>query len=235
MTPEPPETARRAPGRTKRLLWIAAAGLAVVLGGEGFLLLARTWPNMFARRGISRQNAERIRCGMSRSEVEAILGGPSGDYRTAGTAYLPATTPLGWDEADFPDSVWKNDSGAVWVLVDSAGRVEGYRDLPNAVFYCETRRVHINPEAFSRIKVGMSKEEVVFILGGWPNDYWVGPAVGYPDMPDLLAKRAEWNHGTEEERFKGFWRGNEGCIYVEFARPTETVASKQYWAGKRRE
>jgi outer membrane protein assembly factor BamE (lipoprotein component of BamABCDE complex) len=236
MTSEAAQTVRRPAGRAKRLLRMAAAGLAVVLAGQTVLLLARTWRNVFPRPGISRKNAERIRCGMSRKEVEAILGGPAGNYWTVATAYILEAKPsLNLEEADFPDSVWKNDEGAVWVDFDSAGRVAGYSDAPNAVFFCETRRVRINPEAYARIKEGMTREEVLLIIGGWVDDYRFGPAVWYPDMPDSLAKMGETMRYTLESRFEAFWQGNEGCIYVEFAKPSETVKSKHYWPGKRRE
>jgi hypothetical protein len=237
MAPEAAETVQHPAGRAKRLLRVLAAVLAGVLAVGASILLVRAWPILFPRPGITRLNVQRIRRGMTRGEVEAILGGPAGDYRTVATAYLPEARPLGpWAEKEvYADSVWKADTGAVWVRFDFAGRVAGISDQPNAVFYWESQEVRINPEGFSRIQEGMSREEVAFVLGGRAGDYRVGPAVWYPDIPDSLAKTGERVPATGDEPFKEFWQGNEGCIYVEYARLSGRVKSKQYWAGKRRE
>jgi outer membrane protein assembly factor BamE (lipoprotein component of BamABCDE complex) len=60
--------------RRRRIL-IVQAGLVVALFATVVLLL---WPRPDL---ITRENIERIREGMSREEMEAILGAP-GDYRT---------------------------------------------------------------------------------------------------------------------------------------------------------
>jgi hypothetical protein len=66
--------------RRWRLL-VAPAGLAVVVV---------LWPQPPSRIRITRETFERIREGMSRAEVLAILGGPPGDYRGG-----PTTAPQG--------------------------------------------------------------------------------------------------------------------------------------------
>jgi hypothetical protein len=61
-------------------LLVALAGLAVVVAGAVVL-----WPH---EDRITKQNCDCIREGMTRQEVEAILG-PPGDYRTVRTAEPP--------------------------------------------------------------------------------------------------------------------------------------------------
>jgi hypothetical protein len=73
----------------KRKPLVALAGLAAVAAGAVVL-----WPRSGDR--ITRENFDRIREGMSRAEVEAIFGGPPGDYRTVRTEneyYEPRSDP----------------------------------------------------------------------------------------------------------------------------------------------
>jgi outer membrane protein assembly factor BamE (lipoprotein component of BamABCDE complex) len=238
MMPETAATVRRPPGRAKRLLRIAAVVLAAVLAGETVLLLARTGRTAFPRPGISRQNAERIRAGMSCKEVEAILGGPAGDYRTGPTAPVGGNVPSPYwlieSEEDYPS--WKSDSGTVWVRFDAAGLVEGFPpDMSAAVFYWDSQKVRINPEAFSRIKEGMTWDEVVLLLGGWPGDYRIDPTVWYPGRPEPLAVLDRMEHRRKGPGGKTFWKSDEGCIHVGFTEPFGIVKSKHYWLGKRRQ
>jgi hypothetical protein len=60
----------------RRKLLVALAALAVVAAGVVVL-----WPQPQPSSRITRENFDRIKVGMSRTEVEAILG-PPGDYRT---------------------------------------------------------------------------------------------------------------------------------------------------------
>jgi hypothetical protein len=69
-----------------------AVGLAVLVGVGAFLWLR---PNPALR--ITHENCDRIRAGMTRAEVEAILG-PPGDYTTGPTSPKP-TSPK-WDGQD---------------------------------------------------------------------------------------------------------------------------------------
>lgn len=66
----------------KRRWVLVLAGLAVLAAGAFVLWLQ---PER-----ISQENFDRIRVGMSRAEVEAILGGPPGDYRTVRTVWNSA-------------------------------------------------------------------------------------------------------------------------------------------------
>jgi hypothetical protein len=64
----------------RRTLLVVLAGLAVVVAAVAVVL----WPRPPSR--ITRANYDRIRAGMTRAEVETILG-PPGDYRSAPAAY----------------------------------------------------------------------------------------------------------------------------------------------------
>jgi hypothetical protein len=63
--------------RSRRLRWVLT-GLAVMIAVGAVAL----WPR---EDRITREKFHRIEIGMSRAEVEAILGGPPGDYRTVWT------------------------------------------------------------------------------------------------------------------------------------------------------
>jgi hypothetical protein len=93
----------------RRTLLVALVGLAVVVAA-GVVVL---WPRPPSR--ITRENYGLIREGMTRAEVEAILG-PPGDYRTR----------LG--ESELSDQSWNPDLAdygpkiATWLTLDDNGR-----------------------------------------------------------------------------------------------------------------
>jgi SmpA / OmlA family len=61
--------------------WFLLVPLAIVLVLVGVLL-----PVLFPRPSkVTRENCERIQVGMTRVQVEEILGGPAGDYRSGPT------------------------------------------------------------------------------------------------------------------------------------------------------
>jgi hypothetical protein len=97
----------------KRKLLVALAGMAVMIVA-GLVVLWPTQPNR-----ITQENCDRIKKGMSRAEVETILG-PPGDYRTG-----PGQGVLAWDpildgttrhNECTNRSNWAGDTG--WVSVD---------------------------------------------------------------------------------------------------------------------
>jgi hypothetical protein len=67
----------------RRKLFGALAGLAILVAAGALVL----WPRPDR---ITQENFDRIRAGMSRAEVEAVLGGPPGDYRSAWTDWPDA-------------------------------------------------------------------------------------------------------------------------------------------------
>jgi hypothetical protein len=68
---------------------------------------------------VSREDFSRIEKGMSREEVEAIIGGPPGDYTTR--YYFPP--PLGSHYIRW--QTWVGDGGMILVRFDEMGRVYG--------------------------------------------------------------------------------------------------------------
>jgi hypothetical protein len=96
----------------RRKLLVALAALAVVVAA-GVVVL---WPSR-----LTRENYDRIQNGMSRTEVEAVLG-PEGDYRTMPTKFVYLTqwyTGLGnfvVDDDYTPDGLWESDAGNICVI-----------------------------------------------------------------------------------------------------------------------
>lgn len=71
---------------------------------------------------VTRANFECIERGMTLAEVEAILGGPPGDYRTGPTVVVPTGGP-GYTLALTLDDTWSGDDIHLSVGF-SGGRVE---------------------------------------------------------------------------------------------------------------
>jgi hypothetical protein len=94
-----------------------------LLLGAGLLALPVFAWLLFAvcydRRSPTERLCDRIKEGMTVGDVEAICGGPEGDYRTS--------TPFPTNERiKRPDKqYWNWDDGTVVVLFDSGGRVTG--------------------------------------------------------------------------------------------------------------
>jgi hypothetical protein len=95
----------------RRTLLVVLAGLAVVAAGVVVVACLQT-------RRITRENFDRVALGMSRTEVEAVLG-PEGDYRTMPTKFVYLAqwyTERGADYVDFtPDELWESDAGNICV------------------------------------------------------------------------------------------------------------------------
>ena len=125
----------------RRTLLVALAALAVVVAA-GVVVL---WPRPSLR--ITLENCKRIREGMSRAEVEAILG-PPGDYRTGpGETGHGSTENMFWT-LDSPDvapgmhwsnvsqsdpglwAIWLSDSATVIIGIDDSGTVVFKRERP---------------------------------------------------------------------------------------------------------
>ena len=101
----------------RRTLLVALAGLAVV-SGAGAVVLWPTQPNR-----ITQENCDRIKEGMSRAEVETILG-PPGDYRTGPVQSVVQWELNGarttWHDQCSNYSAWVGDTG--WVRVEFNNR-----------------------------------------------------------------------------------------------------------------
>jgi hypothetical protein len=108
----------------RRKLLVALAGLAVV-GAAGIVVL---WPRSVSR--ITQENCDRVQVGMSRADVEAILG-PPGDYTTGPVAFggrvysswkLDGTRQF-QNEINGPRYDYLTDSAWLAVTFDDAGQV----------------------------------------------------------------------------------------------------------------
>jgi hypothetical protein len=123
--------------RSRTLLFVLAA--SALLLAAGALIL---WPRSQTSR-VTRENFARIQQGMSRHDVEAILG-PPGDYRTGQTALIlplnshggfngrltPAQIAYDAETADlFPGffddgctfELWQCDDAVIWICYDKDG------------------------------------------------------------------------------------------------------------------
>jgi hypothetical protein len=98
--------------------WLVVAGLALVA-----LAAFMPWPRPNRvtpenlPNGITPETFDRIKDGMTRSEVEAILG-PPGDYTTGDPIHAISMIGIGDD-----DLCWDTDVALVLVGFDKAGRV----------------------------------------------------------------------------------------------------------------
>jgi hypothetical protein len=106
----------------KRLIIL---GVVAVLAAAVVVGVARqrhcSWHQRLARgRLIDWQHSEWIRWGMRRPEVEAILGGPPGDFRTESVFYFAPTRPNGVPEGPWTAS-WMGDKGLVQVDFNDYG------------------------------------------------------------------------------------------------------------------
>jgi hypothetical protein len=98
-------------------LLVALAGLAVVVAA-GVVVL---WPS---RDRITQANFDRILEGMTRAEVEAILG-PPGDYRTICTETTCALDQPVYLESDLNQYAAGEGRGGYWPLDDSPSDAPG--------------------------------------------------------------------------------------------------------------
>ena len=120
----------------KRMLLIAAAlGLLAVAAALLPFLLRADGP-------ISERNHLRVRPGTSRAEVEALYGGPPGDYRTPGARgvliKVGKEPGVDWQH-------WFGDAGTAAVGFDAQGRVVNTRfmtaPVPDSFFTRALRRL----------------------------------------------------------------------------------------------
>ncbi len=104
--------------KQKRVL--SFAGLLVVLAGVGALSVR--WLTVPVTSHISEATVARIQPGMTKAEVERLLGGPPGDYTTRSMVWaleisrlVPPGTPASW----------LSDEGEATVYFDEEGLVTG--------------------------------------------------------------------------------------------------------------
>jgi hypothetical protein len=95
----------------RRLLLLGVPAAVVTVALVAWLL----WPRGTAN---TRENAAKIQPGMARAEVEALLGGPAGDYTAGRYAAAPEPVAVG-----SPFSEWLGEECSVLVSFDEGGRV----------------------------------------------------------------------------------------------------------------
>jgi outer membrane protein assembly factor BamE (lipoprotein component of BamABCDE complex) len=94
----------------KRLL--VALGTVFALGAVTALLASRP------RVSVSRSSFDMVRKGMSREQVQGILGAPPSDYSTEDAARIPLGTSY-WDYEE-----WTCDEAMLLLRFDQQGRVD---------------------------------------------------------------------------------------------------------------
>ena len=105
----------------RRLL--LGAGVLALLGLAALLLM---WPTPRPGAGITPENYERIRAGMTEREIAGVLGVRAGDY-SGGRAYFPADPrwprlPHGFEiKGQETLRMWAGDEVAVYVWFDWRG------------------------------------------------------------------------------------------------------------------
>jgi hypothetical protein len=106
----------------RRTLLVALVGLAVV-GAAGVVVL---WPRT---ERVTRENFDRIRKGMTRQEVEALLGPPE-VYSTGPTTTDGPAVHRFFDVGDTPHgSVWETDTAIVQVTLAGSVMYAEYHPL----------------------------------------------------------------------------------------------------------
>jgi hypothetical protein len=71
---------------------------------------------------IDREHYDRVNLGMSRTEVEAVLGGPPGDFATEDVSYGVTDSDLAIF-TEGPYEYWAGNDGDIWVAFDEQGDV----------------------------------------------------------------------------------------------------------------
>jgi hypothetical protein len=112
--------------RRRKLLGVLA-GLAVVIAAG--LIVLRPWGDR-----VTTANFSHIRPGMTRVKVDALLGGPPGDYATVRTVsanqpYEYVVNMAGGSTVSCSD--WRDDSYLIRVTWDDGGAVSGVVWEPN--------------------------------------------------------------------------------------------------------
>jgi hypothetical protein len=115
-SPRPPE----APVR-KRLLVLTGVVLAAAVSVPAALELHAYRHKLARGRLIDEAHFDRIKHGMSQAEVEAILGGPPGDFTTGAVIHDPGIAVLSGPLVRV--EAWTGNEGQILVCFDQQGAV----------------------------------------------------------------------------------------------------------------
>jgi hypothetical protein len=109
----------------RKRLPVLVGVLFVLVAGAG---LVTVWfRSCFLSNSINLENFAKIQPGMSESDVEAILGGPAGNYSSGNysSGWVKTKSPLrvwtGWPPP--VEKAWITDEGCIVVLFDESGKV----------------------------------------------------------------------------------------------------------------
>jgi hypothetical protein len=108
--------------KRRRLLILAGVTLAAAVGIPAAAQYHAASQRLARGRLIDREHCDRIKAGMTRAEVEAALGGPSGDFTTREVWFSAYGRPLDllW-EGD--RATWTADQGRIQIGFDERGGV----------------------------------------------------------------------------------------------------------------
>jgi HAMP domain-containing protein len=170
----------------KRVLLTLALLAAVLLGG--YLVLWVTAP----RQRINAATTAQVRAGMTEREVEHLLGGPAGDYRTGAVTLdrgAGGAVPTLMDNGRFLDrhQWWHGDDGSLWVGFGGDGRlvncafIPGEREVPGALGFLLVVGIAVRllmprdplEAAYHQIREGMTEREVDAIVGHSPSPLYL--------------------------------------------------------------
>jgi hypothetical protein len=102
--------------RRRRLLGLAGLVLVVAIAASGAVLLRREDPRLARSRLIDLEHFDQIREGMRLEKVEAILGGPEGDYQTLRELHIYIEArQKGRFTGQGHEKVWKSDRALIRV------------------------------------------------------------------------------------------------------------------------
>jgi hypothetical protein len=117
----------------RRTLLVALAGLAVVGAGAAVMLLRR-------EDRVTRQNFDRITEGMSRTEVESILGSP-GDYRSGPVKWKAGPREVIFQIDSPAHDRWIGDHGTIDIWFPE---YQGYTGARHMTFH-DVERIALTP------------------------------------------------------------------------------------------
>ena len=101
--------------RRRRLLWLAGGVLVVFLSPYVF----------WHPRRLNHAGFEHVQNGMTRAEVERLMGGPPGIYYPTHLGAGAGMTCEGYDIPDAAEALWYDDKQRYEIWFDDSGRVVG--------------------------------------------------------------------------------------------------------------
>jgi hypothetical protein len=121
----PPKVAMR-----KRLAILTGVVLAAAVIVPAALEVHAYRQKIARGRLIDQEHCDRIEVGMRQAEVEAILGGPPGDFTTEYVVYLDPVCPYGFVDESWES--WSGNEGQILVSFDKRGAVR-WRQFEGAI------------------------------------------------------------------------------------------------------